>query len=72
MKNKIPKLFKGGISTDKRGRVSFNNNLTLKKIKRFYLVENFKKTLLEPGMVIKWRKSLFYVSRVKLKSLLLK
>lgn len=44
MKNNIPKLFKGGISTDKRGSVSFNNNLTFeKKIKRFYLVENFKK-----------------------------
>ena len=44
MKNNIPKLFKGGISTDKRGSVSFNNNLKFeKKIKRFYLVENFKK-----------------------------
>tara|TARA_B100001964_G_scaffold126011_1_gene139460 strand:+ start:493 stop:915 length:423 start_codon:yes stop_codon:yes gene_type:complete len=39
-----PKLFKGGISTDKRGSVSYNNNLILKqKIKRFYLVQNFKK-----------------------------
>jgi len=39
-----PKLFKGGISTDKRGSVSYNNNLILKqKIKRFYLVQNIKK-----------------------------
>jgi dTDP-4-dehydrorhamnose 3,5-epimerase-like enzyme len=39
----IPKLFKGGISLDNRGSVSFNNNLTLKNIKRFYFVQNKKK-----------------------------
>lgn len=39
----VPKLFKGGISKDFRGSVSFNNNLILKKIKRFYIVENKKK-----------------------------
>ena len=38
-----PKIFKGGISSDHRGTVSFNNSLILSKIKRFYLVENFKK-----------------------------
>ena len=37
-----PKLFKGGVSVDKRGSVSFNNNLILKKIKRFYIVKNNK------------------------------
>jgi len=38
-----PKLFDGGVSVDKRGSVSFNNNLILKKIKRFYIVKNNKK-----------------------------
>ena len=38
-----PKLIKGGISKDHRGSVSFNNDLDLKKIKRFYLVQNKKK-----------------------------
>ena len=41
----IPKLFKGGISHDNRGSVSFNNNLILKNIKRFYFVQNKKKIL---------------------------
>ena len=48
-----PKLFKGGIAIDKRGSVSFNNSLVLNKIKRFYIVKNNKKILLEPGMDIK-------------------
>ena len=39
----IPKYFKGGISFDKRGSVSYNNKLILKKIKRFYFVQNKKK-----------------------------
>ena len=44
MKKAKPELFKGGISIDKRGSVSYNNNLLFrKKIKRFYLVQNFKK-----------------------------
>ena len=38
-----PKLFKGGIAIDKRGSVSFNNNLILNKVKRFYIVKNNKK-----------------------------
>jgi len=38
-----PELFEGGISVDKRGSVSFNNNLLLQKIKRFYIVQNKKK-----------------------------
>ena len=38
-----PKLFEGGVSVDKRGSVSFNNNLLLTKIKRFYIVKNNKK-----------------------------
>ena len=42
MKNK-PKLFKGGVAIDIRGSVSFNNGLELKKVKRFYIVENNKK-----------------------------
>ena len=42
MKNK-PKLFKGGVARDIRGSVSFNNSLELKKVKRFYIVENNKK-----------------------------
>lgn len=33
-------LYEGGISFDKRGSVSYNNNLTFKKIKRFYIVQN--------------------------------
>ncbi len=41
-----PKFFKGGISCDHRGCVSFNNNLILNKIKRFYLVENKKKNFI--------------------------
>ncbi len=41
-----PKLFIGGISIDKRGSVSFNNNLILEKIKRFYIVKNNKKNFI--------------------------
>jgi len=38
-----PKLFKGDISQDTRGSVSFNNNLILKNIKRFYkFIKNIK------------------------------
>ena len=37
---KKPILFIGGISRDKRGSVSYNNNIILKNIKRFYLVKN--------------------------------
>jgi len=37
-----PMLYEGGISFDKRGSVSYNNNLTFKKIKRFYIVQNKK------------------------------
>ena len=37
-----PKIFQGGISFDKRGSVSYNNSLELKKIKRFYIVKNKK------------------------------
>tara|TARA_B100000131_G_scaffold303964_1_gene328494 strand:- start:295 stop:714 length:420 start_codon:yes stop_codon:yes gene_type:complete len=37
------KLFKGGISRDHRGSVSFNNKLDLKKVRRFYIVQNKKK-----------------------------
>ena len=37
-----PKIFQGGISFDKRGSVSYNNSLELKKIKRFYIVQNKK------------------------------
>tara|TARA_B100000989_G_C19305526_1_gene370284 strand:+ start:65 stop:484 length:420 start_codon:yes stop_codon:yes gene_type:complete len=41
-----PKLFMGGIATDKRGSVSFNNSLILNKIKRFYIVKNNKKNFI--------------------------
>ena len=37
-----PILYEGGISFDKRGSVSYNNNLIFKKIKRFYIVQNKK------------------------------
>lgn len=40
---KKPTLFVGGISKDKRGSVSYNNNLILRNIKRFYTVQNKKK-----------------------------
>jgi dTDP-4-dehydrorhamnose 3,5-epimerase len=41
-----PKLYKGGISEDSRGSVSYNNNLKLKKIRRFYVVKNKKKNFI--------------------------
>ena len=44
-----PKIFKGGISSDHRGTVSFNNSLILSKIK-ILLVENFKKKFTRLGM----------------------
>ena len=63
-----PKFFHGGISSDHRGSVSFNNNLVLNKIKRFYLVENkLKKILLELGMVIKLKLNIFFASEGKQK-----
>ncbi len=37
---KIPKKFAGGVAKDKRGIVTFNNNIILKNIKRFYTVQN--------------------------------
>ena len=37
------KLFIGGISRDYRGSVSFNNKLDLKKVRRFYIVQNKRK-----------------------------
>ena len=37
-----PIFFEGGISFDKRGSVSYNNSLLLKKVKRFYIVQNKK------------------------------
>ncbi len=37
-----PIIFEGGISFDKRGSVSYNNNLQLSKVKRFYIVQNKK------------------------------
>ena len=37
-----PILIIGGISKDNRGSVSFNNNLDLKHVKRFYIVKNKK------------------------------
>ena len=36
MKKIKPELFKGGVAIDARGSVSYNNNLQLKNIKRFY------------------------------------
>ena len=38
-----PKIFKGGAVFDTRGSVSFNNELILRKVKRFYIVKNKKK-----------------------------
>jgi dTDP-4-dehydrorhamnose 3,5-epimerase-like enzyme len=35
-----PKLIKGNFAVDDRGFVNFNNEFILKKIKRFYIVEN--------------------------------
>ena len=43
MKKIKPELLKGGVAIDARGSGSYNNNLQLKNIKRFYIVENFKK-----------------------------
>ena len=62
-----PKLYKGGISEDSRGSVSYNNNLKLKKIRRFYVVKNKKKILLGLGMVIKLKLNLLCVLREKQK-----
>ena len=41
-KNKEPYLITGGISFDDRGSVSFVNEFNFKKIKRFYMVENYQ------------------------------
>lgn len=42
MKAKLekPMLFSGNFKSDFRGKVYFNNNIVLSKIKRFYIVEN--------------------------------
>ncbi len=39
----VPYLIQGGVSVDKRGKVSFVNDFNLAKIKRFYVVDNGKK-----------------------------
>lgn len=36
----MPRLIKGGMVADKRGRVSFVNEFDFKGIKRFYMIEN--------------------------------
>lgn len=43
--DKIPKLIKGGLSVDDRGRVGFVNefNFMNEEIKRFYFIENHNK-----------------------------
>ena len=38
-----PKLIKGKLFVDNRGKVAFNNNFNFKKIKRFYVVQNHAK-----------------------------
>ena len=67
-----PKYFKGGISIDARGSVSYNNKLILKKIKRFYFVQNKKKVLLEHGMDTKLKQNIFFVLMGEPKYLLLR
>lgn len=37
----IPQIIKGGLSVDDRGMLTFINELNLRKIRRFYMVENF-------------------------------
>ena len=40
---KKPKIISGGYVKDKRGLVYFNNNFKFINIKRFYIVQNYKK-----------------------------
>ena len=35
-----PRIIKGGVSTDDRGFVTFNNDFDMSAIKRFYMLEN--------------------------------
>src|SRR3954454_17072634 len=37
----LPKLIRGGVAADDRGRVSFVNDFSPDEAKRFYIVENF-------------------------------
>jgi dTDP-4-dehydrorhamnose 3,5-epimerase len=37
-----PTLFKGGLSVDDRGSVSFVNDFTFESVKRFYIIENHR------------------------------
>jgi dTDP-4-dehydrorhamnose 3,5-epimerase len=39
-------LFSGNFKSDFRGKVYFNNNISLSKIKRFYIVQNQKKNFI--------------------------
>lgn len=58
-----PQLFKGGLSVDDRGTVSFVNDFNFENVKRFYIVENHKQ-----GFVRAWhahRKESKYVMVVK-------
>lgn len=45
----IPRLIKGVISIDKRGKVTFVNDFNFSNVKRFYVVDNGKK-----GLVRAW------------------
>ena len=39
--NNKPIIIEGGIAVDDRGQLSFSNDFSFEKIKRFYMVENF-------------------------------
>lgn len=45
----IPYLIKGGVSVDKKGKVSFVNDFNFSEIKRFYVVDNGKR-----GVIRAW------------------
>ena len=45
----LPRLIDGEISTDDRGEVRFVNDFTFDRVKRFYVVSNFR-----PGFVRAW------------------
>tara|TARA_B100000989_G_scaffold81467_1_gene58155 strand:- start:4465 stop:4884 length:420 start_codon:yes stop_codon:yes gene_type:complete len=70
----IPKYFKGGVSFDTRGSVSYNNNLNLKKIKRFYFVQNNRKNFVRAwhGHKIEAKYILCISGKAKISAVLIK
>ncbi len=59
-KSNTPLKIDGGKAFDNRGSLSFVNNFNLSKIKRFYIIENFKNNFIRAWHGHKFEEKYFY------------